>query len=873
MFNRQAREPFPKRNILFLAALVLGFLGFVIYSFATSGAKAPAKPEATPEQEGKPKDGSMRPDELHQLAREYPFFKPDLAAFEAAMAAAGVSATASRGPVQGFAAPWRSEGPGNIGARINTIKVHPTNPNIIYVGYARGGVWKTSDGGLNWNPIFDQQSFLAVGDIELDPQNPNTVYIGTGDPNISSHPGLGDGLWKSTDGGATWQSLGLGAQRIISRIIIHPTNSNILYVATMGLPFVRNNQRGLYKSINGGQSWEQILFVSNECGVIDLEMDSGNPNVLYAAVWDRIRNSQESVVSGNNARIWKTLDGGANWTKLGGGLPDYRQSRIGISLSADNQLLSALYVDTTLNINNFYYSSDGGANWTTKANSGLDPGFMGGFGWYFGKIFINPFNKNDIFACGVELWRTLDGGENWFQNTPDWFLYEVHADMHDMAFINANTYLLATDGGLYRTTDAGLSWAKIENIPASQFYRVAHNPHNPDWFYGGMQDNGTSGGNAEVVNEWPRIFGGDGFQPAFHPTNPDIFYAETQNGGIWGTATGSFEPATEGIDPNDRRNWDMPYQISTHDSEVMYTGTDKIYLSFGHPPVWTAVSQDLTDGNIFGRAFHNISALHESPLDATLLYAGTSDANVWRGNPFTGVWENIGAGLPDRDVSSVRASPSFTDRVFVSMTGYRANDNSPHLFRSDNRGDTWQSIAGNLPDLAINDLLILPGRQDSVLFVATDAGVYGTVDGGTQWARLGSNMPKVQALSLALNPELRKLVVGTFARSIYSFPLDSLKFGNVSTNAPGANDTPVLRISPNPMVAEGAILLDRLKPRLTTEITICDLNGRIVWKTQISGAQQQRLPLPAENLPSGVYVAFARSDGRVWGQQKFVVAR
>jgi photosystem II stability/assembly factor-like uncharacterized protein len=870
MFQRQARDPFPKRNMLLLAALVLSFLGYLIYRLSA----APKVQGATPTQENpKPKDGSMRPDEIYHLSREYPFFQPDLKTFEQAMASVDLSNTAARGPVKGFSAPWKVEGPGNIGARVNTIKVHPTNPNIIYVGYARGGVWKTNDGGANWFPIFDNQDFLAIGDIELDPQNPNVVYVGTGDPNISSHPGLGDGLWKSTDGGNTWQSLGLSAQRIISKIIVHPTNANTLYVSTMGLPFERNNQRGLYKTTNGGQSWQQVLFVSNECGVIDMEMDHSNPDIIYAAVWDRIRNSKESLVSGNNARIWKTTNGGTNWTKLEGGLPNYRQSRIGVALSADNQLLVALYVDSTLNINNFYYSNDGGANWSTKANSGLDPGFMGGFGWYFGKVYVNPFNKDDIFACGVELWRSLDGGDNWFQATPDWFTYEVHADMHDMAFIDADTYLLATDGGLYRTTDAGLSWVKIENIPTSQFYRVAHNPHNPEWFYGGMQDNGTSGGNLEIINEWPRIFGGDGFQPVFHPTNPDIFYAETQNGGIWGTVNGFFEPATNGIDPSDRRNWDMPYQISAHDPDVMFAGTNKIYMSFGHPPVWLPVSEDLTDGVIYGNNFHDITTLHESPLDANLVYVGTSDANVWRGNPFTGEWENISAGLPERYVSSVRASLSLPDRVYVTMTGYRANDNSPHLFRSDNRGNSWQSIAGNLPGFAINDLLILPGHQDSIIFVATDAGVYGTADGGNNWARVGADMPKVQTLSLAHNPQLRRLVAGTFARSIYTFPLDSLKLGNVSTNAPGSDVAPALRVTPNPAFGEAAILLERLKPRLSTQVLVCDLNGRIVWQTQVSGAQQHRLPLPVAELAPGVYVAFARSEGRNWGQQKFVIAR
>ncbi|GAB4497342.1 MAG: hypothetical protein OHK0019_30830 [Saprospiraceae bacterium] len=875
MFQRQSRKAFPARIILILAATALALLFFALKNLSKNKTENTPAPDEQIEEKEKKEDG-LRPAEWFFAVREYPNFRPDVDAYAQAMEQVATAAQ-QRGAYPGFSAPWTVQGPANIGARINTIKVHPTNPNIIYIGYSHGGVWKTTDGGANWLPIFDKQPFLAISDIELDPQNPSIVYVGTGDLNISGYPFIGDGIWKSPDGGQTWQHLGLEKQRIVAKIVIHPTNSNIIYAATMGLPFERNNDRGLYKTTNGGQSWQQILFVSDSTGIIDLEMSADNPDVLYAAGWDRIRNNQESTVSGMNARIWKTTNGGQNWTKLAGGLPEGPNSRVGLSISAgDSDYLVSVIVDTTLDIQGMYKTTDGGASWSALPLEGLELGFMGGFGWYFGKIYINPFDPNDIFVCGVELWRSTDGGQTWFQTTPPWWLYEVHADMHDMAFIDANTCLLATDGGLYKSSDNGYLWEKIENIPTSQFYRVAYNPFAPDWYYGGMQDNGTSGGNADIITEWPRLYGGDGFQALFHPTDPNIFYFETQNGNIAGTIDGGsfFESGDDGIEFSDRRHWDMQYIMSSHNPDIMYTGTYRIYQSFGHLPFWTPISEDLTDGVIFGPRYHTISTLHESPLNADLLYVGTSDGNVWRGNPSLFSWTNITSGLPDRYVSSVKASPTLSDRVFVAHTGYKSNDFTPHLHRSDNQGQTWTPISGDLPNLAINDIFILPGHQDSVLFVATDGGIYGTLNGGQHWERLGSGMPIVPVYDLEMNPVQRTLIAGTYARSIMTFPLDSLQIGdNVSTYNPGGIRPPALALTPNPVSVQAKLTLKNLAPKHLTEVFIADLSGRIVWQQQFKNIEKQEVLLDTQQFAPGVYVIFARTQGKVWGQQKCVVAR
>lgn len=875
MFQRQAKEPFPVRNILIVAALVLGFLCFLFKSRPDHAATPPTTPEKEEtEESSEKKDAGLWPVEWFYAVREYPTFRPSVKAYAQALAELRRVETAAkpRGSWPGFAAPWTVQGPGNIGARINTIKVHPTDPNIMYIGYSGGGLWKTTDGGNNWQSVFDRQTFLAIGDIELDPKNPNVVYAGTGDPNISAYPFIGDGLWKSTDGGQNWQHLGLTEQRIISKIIVDPNNSNVLYVATMGLPFERNNKRGLYKTVNGGQSWQQILFVSDQSGVIDLEMAPDNSSVLYAAVWDRLRSNRESVVTGSNARIWKTTDGGSSWAKLSGGLPEGNQSRIGLTIDPlDGNRVLASFAGTDLSFEGLYETNNGGQSWIRNTGAGFEPYFQSNFAWYFGKIQVNPFDPKDIWALGVYTLRSRDGGKTWGIGAG--FEQNVHADHHDIYFADAQTTLLATDGGLYQSTDDGQSWHKQENIPTTQFYRVAHNPNQPEKYYGGAQDNGTVAGNASGRDAWEHLFGGDGFQAVFHPENPNVFYFEYQNGAIQGTTDGgqSFEDATSGIEGDDRRHWDMPYLMSRTDYNVMYTGTYRVYRSEGHIPTWTPVSPDLTDGNIFGARFHTISTLDESFVDPDLVYVGTTDGNVWKGNPLAQTWDNISAGLPDRYVSAVKASLNDPDRVFVAMTGYRDNDFTPRLHRSDDRGKTWQPINGNLPNLAINDLQLIVGHQDSVIFAATDGGVYATLDGGKNWERLGRDMPFVPVYDLDFNATKKTLIAGSHARSIFSFPVDSLRLGSdVSAGEPDDRKVPILNVWPTLASSEVKIGVENLLSRQTATVLISDMAGRVVWQAPFKGFQSRPVEVPLQDLAPGIYVAFARTDGKVWGQKKFI---
>ncbi|MEM8906908.1 MAG: T9SS type A sorting domain-containing protein, partial [Bacteroidota bacterium] len=727
-------------------------------------------------------------------------------------------------------------------------------------------VWKTTNGGGDWIPVFDDQTFLTVGDIVFDPSDPEIVYVGTGDFNVPGSAHVGDGVYRTNDGGATWTHLGLEDQRIVSKIVIDPTNSQTIYVATMGLPYLRNNDRGLYKSTDGGTNWEQILFISDSTGISDVLIDPTNPQVLYASGWDRIRNNQESLIIGQGARVYKTTDGGANWTDLSAldtGLPQEALCRTGLAMSgSDPNVVFALFVGTDFELEGIYKTTNAGATWTPIPTdpdlTGLSPNALS-FGWYFGKMRVNPLDDNDIFLLGVDLWRTLDGGQNWFMATPPWWYFSVHADKHDLVFTSTFNIVLATDGGLYKTDLQAQDWVDIENIPTTQFYRTAFNPHRPDWYYGGAQDNGSTGGNASLFNSWERIFGGDGFQMAFHPTNPNIVYAETQNGGIVYSEDGGefFDSGDEGIDSDDRRNWDMQYIISKHLPSILYTGTYRVYRSTnGAMPLWEPISPDLTDGIILHPRFHTITSLSESGISPSILYVGTTDGNVSRTVDGGTNWENISAGLPKRYITSVKASDAFEDHVYITHSGYKDNENIPHVHRSTDRGNTWESISDGLPQLAVNDIYILPDHQDSVLIVATDGGVYASIDRGDNWNRLGRNMPMVHVFDLEYNPVKNEIIAATYARSIMTYSVDSLLNEETIVSidpAPQAAQEK-LRIFPSPAQDNITVAFNNVEQGRDFDLVVLDVNGRLVRQQQGQQNGAVELSLDVADLPHGPYM-------------------
>lgn len=663
---------------------------------------------------------------------------------------------------------WTLQGPGNVGGRVNTLAVHPTDENIVLAGFSAGGIFKTTDGGVTWRPVFDDHLELSIGHISYDPNNPNILYAGTGDPNMPAYVFNGHGVYKSTDGGESWNYLGLGDAGIISKVFVSPANSSTLYAAVMGNPYVRDNKRGVYKSTDGGGTWQNVLFVSNQAGASDLVINPNNPQVLYASFWDRIRSNQESIIHGPNARVYKSTDGGANWTVLGGGLPTEINGRTGLAMSRQNpDKLYVVYIDTLATTGGMYKTENGGATWTPVNVSALENACIN-FGWYFGKIRLNPNNDDDIYFLGVVLWRKEAGSTQWQVAA------NSHADVHDLQFASTGKRYLGCDGGVYRHSTGQNQWTKSNNLPTTQFYHTSYNLHEPNHYWAGAQDNGIQRGNANTYNNWNSVFSADGFRCAFNPLDPLTFWVETQNGEIHkttdGGATWQFGSACLGT--QDRCNWDMPYFMSKHNSNRLFAGTHRVYFS-ENGSGWGAISGDLTDGIIYGARFHTISCLDESPVLAEKLLAGTTDGNVWRREP-TGNWINISAGLPNRYVTSVTASPTLPNRIFVTNSGFRDNEYIPHVHRSNDNGATWTDISGNLPNIPVNDLFILPGHADSVLFVANDAGVYFTRNSGLQWQRLGGNMPFVPVYDIEHNPVRKELMAASYARGLWTFPIDSV---------------------------------------------------------------------------------------------------
>lgn len=814
-------------------------------------------------------EGSYKPWEGWFLARHWPERVPSVAGYVRGMEQARKQAVQQMQQRSGgFEADWRTEGPGNLGARVNCIAVHPDDEDVIYIGFSNGGLWKTTDGGATWQPLMEDHLWQAIGEVTLDPSDPQTVYVGLGDPNITFYPMIGDGVWRSTDGGQSWEHLGLAQTAIVTRIVVHPQQPQTIFVATMGLPFARSAHRGMYRSTDGGQSWQQVLFVSDQAGITDLEMDPFNPDILFASGWDRLRNNEESIIRGPGAQVWRSTDGGDTWQQLEGGLPttaELGRTALAISRTTPGKLY-VRYVGADSQIHGIYLTTNYGASWQSVDIAGLE-GALGGFGWYFGHIEVHPDDDDHLYVLGVALWERLSANDAWQKVTPPWWVYEVHADKHDLVFGASGNMYLATDGGLYQSPDGGQTWIDLEYIPTTQFYRVAWSPHEPDRYYGGAQDNGITAGNHTYIDAWPRLYGGDGFQVRFRPDMPSVIYVETQNGSLSVSQDGgsSWAPATTGIASADRRNWNTPYILSPHDPNVMYYGTYRVYRSeAGVEPDWYVISGDLTDGVLTHPRNHNITALSESPLVEGLLYVGTSDGNLWRTDDLLDpdAWTPVAEGLPDRYVTEVKASPSHADWVYVTHSGYRDNEFIPRIHRSKDRGQSWEDISSNLPDLALNDVLIVPGYQDSLLFVASDGGVYGSTNGGGSWFRVGYNMPFVPVFDLDYDPVHRRLIAATFARSIQSWPLDSLVPPPLPTSVQVPSRVrPVLRLWPNPARERVRLSLSQTAP-VAAQLYLFDLQGRLLEAHALPPAAEWEVAV--SHLPKGVYWLWVRAKEHVW---------
>ena len=751
--------------------------------------------------------------------------------------------------------PWLLEGPGNIGGRFNVLKQHPTSSNTIFAGAANGGIFKTTNGGNTWNPIFDDLAYMAIGAIEFNPTNPNIMYVGTGDRNFGGGSHIGNGVYKTTDGGNTWSPSGLDQTGIVTKVIVDPATPNTVYAATLGNTYEKTNDRGVYKSTDGGATWNNILFISDSSGVIDMVMDPTNPNVLYASGYNRLNTFLSHRVYGPAAKVFKSTDGGATWNVLTGGLPTTDESRIGLTIDPSNSnTVYALYVGTNLDIKDVYKSTDAGANWSPMNvhAAGVPTDMMGNFGWYFGAIYVNPYNSNNLIIGGVDMFQTTDGGLNWSQNVPNWWTYDVHADKHDVLFLDATSYIIATDGGLYKTTDSGNNWNDIENIPVTQFYHIAVDPLNIGTYGGGAQDNGTSEGNATAINAWQKLYGGDGFRLTYLKNDLGAKIYQTQNGNIiWEDAGFNTTDVSPIVNSPDRTDWDTPYFINEETGEL-FVGTSKMQMMANAPyGTYTDISGDLTKvglGQPNGQdRYHAIVEISGVDGNNDMIFAGTNDGLVWRGdrNGSTWDWTNVTGTLPDRYVTEIKSSTNPDGAIYVCFSGYTNNDYSSYIYKTTDFGATWTDISGNLPNMPINDIEIPQGQYDDYLFAALDGGVYFTQDGGVNWDYVGVNLPLVTISDMEIDYVNQKLIAGTFSRSMFSYDISWID--NLGTDFTGVqtNKQVELNVYPNPVVNQLII-----KTSEKGNFNLYNANGKLVMNKTISNNITE---LNVSQLPKGVY--------------------
>ena len=750
---------------------------------------------------------------------------------------------------------WNSVGPTNIGGRFTDVSLHPTDKNIIYAGSSVGGVWKSTDKGYNWSLIFDEPGGVSIGNVEVSSANPNVVFIGTGEANGSATSGafFGNGIYKSEDAGETWTNVGLPKSDHIGRIIIHPTNADIVYTAVAGKLYGKNQERGVYKTVNGGQTWEQKLFLNDSTGVIDVAMSTADPDVLFAASWERTRFPEGRVYGGFASGIHRSMDGGETWELLSNGLPvnEGDIGRIGLAVShTDPNIVYATFTNDVVT-NRFlgiYKSEDQGSTWTELNGESLG-GVFSSFGWFFGNVRINPTNNDDVFIVGFHTEHSTDG-EIWETWTSG-----VHVDQHGLEFhpLDPNYSVICNDGGIYITEDAGGYFRHVKTIDNNQFYECAIHPTLFDTYLAGAQDNGTLLTQANGIDGYVRISGGDGFGVQFDKVNPEIFYVTSQNGNIR-RATSLEAYTSEYIAPNSdiasRKNWNTPFVTIPNELGGILYGAEHVLMSQDTGSTWEIISPDLTNGPYEGSSFGTITCLAISDINQDVIIAGTNDGNVQITTDRGENWSLISDDLPLLEVSSVATDPNDEATIYVTFSGYRSDNYLPHVLKSNDYGDTWTDISSNLPETPINEIVIDPTIPDQY-YLATDLGVFFTSNKGSTWEILGKDLPPTIVADLDLNNERRLLLAGTYGRSMYTYDLPSEV---LSTDEDITEN--LINIYPNP--TSGILNIDPGQLSNVKTITITDHVGKVV-KT-ISPDQTS---VDVSNLQYGIYNVRVVTEKRI----------
>ena len=692
---------------------------------------------------------------------------------------------------------FRNVGPAFLSGRIADIVTHPENSNVWYVAVGSGGVWKTENAGTTWSPIFDDQSTYSTGCITLDPSNPSTVWVGSGENVGGRHVAYGDGIYKSTDDGKTWKNMGLKNSEHISEIIVHPDNSDVVWVAVQGPLWSKGGERGLYKTTDGGANWKQVLGNNEWTGVTDIMVDPRNPQIIYAATWDRHRTVAALMGGGPGSGIHRSDDGGNTWRKLTNGLPSSNMGKIGITISPQQPdvVYAAIELDRTKG--GVYRSANRGESWTKMSNT-----VSGGTGpHYYQELYASPHEFDRLYLMNVRVLTSGDGGKT-FSQLPE---RNKHSDNHAIVFKkeDPNYIMLGTDAGIYESFDSAKTWRYIKNLPLTQFYKVAVNNAEPFYhMFGGTQDNGSAGGPSAtderegIANKhWYKTLFADGHQSATDPVYNDIIYAETQQGGLHRVdlTTGeqvSVQPQARAGEPHERFNWDAPILVSPHNPARLYFASYRVWKSESRGDDWEPISGDLTRNEeritlpIMGRQqswdnawdvgamsnYNTITSLSESPIQEGLLYAGTDDGFIqvsenggdsWRAIPVTNL------GLPARSfVNDIKADLYDVNTVYVALDNHKEGDFNPYLYKSTDKGLTWKSISNNIPKRTLVWRMVQDNVKKNLLFAATEYGVYTSLNGGDSWQKLPGT-PTISFRDITIQKRENDLVAASFGRGFF----------------------------------------------------------------------------------------------------------
>jgi photosystem II stability/assembly factor-like uncharacterized protein len=714
---------------------------------------------------------------------------------------------------------WQFAGPTNVGGRcVDVAVVAPKGKNYtMYVASASGGVWKTENEGTTWAPVFEQAVSTSIGDIAVAPSESNIVWVGTGEANIFRSSQAGCGVFKSTDAGKTWKHMGLAETYTISRIVVDPKNPDVVFVAASGHEWTYNNERGVYKTTDGGKTWQKVLFVNEQTGAIDLVMDPGDSETLYAATWQRIRlrwNDPRTRPDYTGSGIYKSTDGGKTWKQINSGLPEAKyRGRIGLDIARSNPKVLYAFVDSyqqagTLDSNlvdsygrpssgairgaTVFRTDDGGNAW--KQVSGLVDStrkymerHSATYGWVFGQIRVDPNDENTVYTMGLGLNVSTDGGKTFVP------VRGMHGDHHGLWIDpdNSNYLVNVNDGGANVSYDKGKSWKIFtDKIPATQFFNIAYDMDTPFKVYGSVQDYGSFKGVIDLSRGRDKVPavkfdpapGGEGSTHAIDPTNPAIVYSA----GFYGTITRTdvvknvskrLLPRTFDDEPKMRGEWVAPFMISPHNSNIIYHGMQYILKSIDQGNTWEQISPDLTyntASEMGDISYHTLTTISESPLRYGLIYAGSDDGKVHVTKDGGKHWQEIMEGLPyQKWVSRMVASAFDLGTVYMTQTGKRDDDFTPYIWKSTNFGKTWVDISKGIPLGPVNVIREDPRSKD-ILYVGTDHGVYVTKDGAKTWEVLGSNLPMTYVLDLVVHPRENFVIIGTHGRGVWVIDVASL---------------------------------------------------------------------------------------------------